>query len=452
MSMKNIAGKLSVTEYEKNFAEINPPLTELGAKAEASRCLYCYDAPCTYACPTIIDVPGFIKKIKTTNYTGSAKTILDANILGLSCARVCTVEELCEGACVMNKKGEPPIQIGKLQRFATEWAESGNINFFSAGKTNSSKVAVVGAGPAGLACSAELAKLGYSVTIYEADAEPGGLNAFGIASYKIRKQDISREIKNITDIGVKIITESGIGKDKNFSELLEEYCAVFVGTGLGKTFKLDIPGGNLAGVYDALSFIRQTKTRPFNTIDVGKRIGVIGGGNTAIDAATAAKRLGAEQVFIIYRRSREQMPAFPYEYRLAKMDGIVFLWTTSPIELVGADAVEGIRCVRMKLENVDFSGRSRPVPIEGSEFLLKIDMVIEAIGQKSDLDFLSTISGLELNKGLIKVNEKNGQTSLPNVFAGGDCVNGAKEVVHAVQEGKRAASGIHEYLSGAARD
>ncbi len=450
MSMKNIAGKLTVAEYEKNFDILKPPLSEYGAKVEASRCLYCYDAPCTYACPTSIDVPGFIKKIKTTNYTGSAKTILTANILGLSCARVCTVEELCEGACVMNKKGEPPIQIGKLQRFVTEWAESENIRFFSRGKTNGKKVGVIGAGPAGLACSAELAKLGYSVTIYEADSEPGGLNAFGIASYKIRKQDISREIKNITDLGVKIVTESSIGKDKNFSEMLEEYSAVFVGIGLGKTFKLDIKGVNLVGIHDALSFIRQIKTRPFNTIDVGKRVGVIGGGNTAIDAAIAAKRLGAEQVYIVYRRSQEQMPAFPYEYRLAKMDGIVFLWLTSPIELIGSEAVEGIRCVRMKLGDVDYSGRSRPVPIEGSEFFLKIDMVIEAIGQKGDPDFLSTISGLKLYKGLIKVNDKNGQTSLPNVFAGGDCVNGAKEVVHAVQEGNRAASGIHEYLSGAA--
>jgi len=447
MPMNNIVKKLSDEEYENNFADINPPLSEHAAIGEASRCIYCYDAPCTLACPTHIDVPAFIKKITTRNYAGSAKTILDSNILGGSCARVCPVNNLCEGACVIHKRGETPIQIGKLQRFATDWTQAKGFQFFSAGEPNGKKVGIIGAGPAGLSCAADLAKWGYEVTIYDAKEEPGGLDTYGIAPYKMRKKDVLREIKIITDLGVKIVNNTIMGKDKSFEELAKENDAVFIGIGLWNTHRLNIPGNDLDGVFDALNWIEKIKDNPFHAIDVGKRVAVIGAGNTSIDAATEAKRLGAEEVMIIYRRSEAEMPAYEHEYNLAKMDGIIFHWQTSPIEILGTKAVEGLKCIRMKLGEPDATGRRRPEPIAGSDFILEVDMVIETLGQKGDADFLSTIEGLEVEKGLIKINETNGQTSIPYVFAGGDCVNGAKEVVNAVQEGKRAARGIHDYLS-----
>ncbi|MFI5279692.1 MAG: FAD-dependent oxidoreductase [Gemmatimonadales bacterium] len=393
------------------FAEIAPPLTRDAAVAESHRCLFCYDAPCTQACPTHIDVPAFIKKIATGNVAGSAYTILDANPMGHSCARACPVEVLCEGACVMNARDEKPINIALLQRHATDYALEHDLKLFAPGADTGKKVAIVGAGPAGLSCAQDLRRRGHAVTIFEARTQPGGLNTYGIAEYKLRPPTALAEAGMILGLGVSLKTGMLVGRDVPFDKLIKDFDAVFVAVGLGATKALGIPGEHLEGVVDALGFIEAIKTRPYREVEVGRRVVVIGAGNTAIDAVTQAKRLGAQSSTIVYRRGEADMPCFDYEYELAKRDGCGFRFHATPIAILGGGRVEGLR-----------------VKTDAGEETIPCDMVIKALGQATRAE--------------IAVPEN------PKVFIGGDFANGGAEIVNAAAEGKLAAAKIHELLGG----
>src|ERR1700676_2444943 len=362
MPLRETASKLPPEQYEKNCADIEPAMTSRQAAIESARCLYCFDAPCTIACPTHIDVPAFIKKISTGNLRGSARVILSANILGQSCGRVCPTEVLCEGACVMHEKGEQPIEIGGLQRHAVDYVLDNNVRLFRAGTPNGRRVACIGAGPASLACAAELAKWGYSVTTLDRNEQPGGLNTYGIAAYKMRAADSIREADLVKQMGVKFRQKVEIGRDITLAELEQEFDAIFIGVGLGETSALSLPGEDLDGVYGAIEFIENTKVQPFDEIVIGRRVACIGAGNTAVDVVTAARRLGAETVYLIYRRGEAEMPAFAYEYQLAKQDGVVFLWQTQPVRVLGNHGVvSGLECLRTQLGPPDARGRRTPM-------------------------------------------------------------------------------------------
>jgi dihydropyrimidine dehydrogenase (NAD+) subunit PreT len=445
--MENIVSKLTLEEYEKNFQELHPPLSYGSAIAESSRCLYCYDSPCMKACPTHIDISEFIKKISTDNLLGSAKTILKSNWVALTCAKACPVAVLCEGACVLNEKGDKPIEIGRLQRYVIDnYFDHGMPALFSMNAPNGKNVAVIGSGPAGLSCSAELALLGYKVTIFEKSEIPGGLNTWGIAPYKARKQDALKEVELVKSFGVNVKTGIGVGTDISFDELYKKFDAVFLGIGLGDSHALSVNGEELPGVINALDFIEQVKTEDWSSVAVGKRVAIIGAGNTSIDAATEAKRLGAEEVMIIYRRSSQDMSAYKFEFDLAKKDGIIFHFLTSPNKVVGKNFVEGIECIRMEPGKPDSKGKRSVLPVPGTEFVIPVDMVIKAIGQEAQDDFISAIPGVKFTGGKVQINSDNFQTGNPKVFAGGDCINGGKEVVNAAYDGKMAAYGIDKFL------
>ncbi|MGA2136032.1 MAG: NAD(P)-dependent oxidoreductase [Bryobacteraceae bacterium] len=426
-------------QFAESFAEIHPPLGSREALVEANRCLYCFDAPCSNACPTHIDVPGFIKRIASGNLGGSARTILDANILGLSCARVCPVDVLCEGACVMHRYNQRPIEIGRLQRHAMDHFYAGDARLpVPAGRPG--RAVCIGAGPASLACAANLRQRGFAVTIFDGRPLAGGLNTYGVAEYKLRPSDSLREVELVRSLGVEFRLGAEIGGELRIKELEDQFDAVFLGVGLGRTQPLGIPGERLPGVVDALRFIADYKTQ--RNTKVGHIVSIIGGGNTAIDAATAALRLGAEEVHVLYRRSEAEMPAFQFEYDMARQEGVRFHWLTQPIAIHGPEIVAYVECVRMELGPPDRRGRHQPQPIEGSNFRLFCDMVIPSIGQSRLLDFLSQFRDVELSGGCVVVDPATGQTSNPRYFAGGDCVNGGREVVDAVADGKRAAAGI----------
>ncbi|MCO6509483.1 MAG: NAD(P)-dependent oxidoreductase [Aridibacter famidurans] len=503
--------KLPNDQIEKNFSPIDPLMTKAEAKVESNRCLFCYDAPCTRACPTHIDVPSFIKKIATENLKGAARVIFDANPIGSTCARVCPVEALCEGACVEETLVEKPIEIGRLQRYATEHVTTSGKHVIEAGEPNGMSVAIVGSGPAGLSCATYLARLGYKVTIYEKKPLAGGLDTHGMAEYKMTQEDSLAEVALVESLGVEIVVntavvpgstfkvqseetedrrqETGIGTrsasdghsgsqesevrsqewepkaqatgitdsrihksevrsqgSENaqssvlspqssvlFDDLVEAHDAVFLGIGLGDTNDLNIPGEDLEGVIDALSFIDRVKTRDWESVPLAETVAVIGAGNTAIDAVTQAKRLGAKKVMMVYRKGRENISAYDYEYELAKSDGVEFVWHASPVGIEGNGRVEALRCKRN----------------DGSEEEIGIacGMVIKAIGQQKQGAFFGSL-GLETDeKGRVKIDE-NRMTSRGGVFAGGDCVNGGKEAVDASQAGKLAAIAIHEKLTG----
>lgn len=445
--MNNLAPKLTSEEYEKNFAEIHPPFTPNSATAEANRCLYCFDSPCMKACPTHIDISTFIKKIASGNLKGSAKTILSSNWIALTCAKACPVEVLCEGACVYNARGEDPIQIGRLQRYAMDWyVERGMPPLFTPAPKNGKSVGIVGAGPAGIACAAELSLMGYDVTVYEAKSEPGGLDTWGIAPYKMKREDSLNESKMVERLGATIKTGMRVGDNISLDDLTGKHDAIFLGVGLRTPTRLRIPGEELPGVHDALTFIEKVTTRKWSSVDVGRRVAVVGAGNTAIDAVTEAKRLGAEQVMIIYRRSSEEMSAYDFEFELAKIDGVTFHFLTTPKRILGTGHVEAIECVRMKLGATDADGKRFAEPIPNSEFQIPIDMVITAVGQIPEKTFLAQIPNLRMDRGNVWVNPDTYQTSSPKFFAGGDCINGGKEVVNAAADGKKAAHGIDNFI------
>lgn len=447
MPLHQIAAKLTPEQYETNFADITPRMSRQQATIEAARCLYCFDAPCTQACPTHIDVPAFIKKIFHSNLRGSARVILSANILGDSCGRVCPTEELCEGACVMHEKGERAIEIGRLQRYSVDYVLDNNIALFRAGAPNGKRVACIGAGPASLACAAELAQRGFEVTIFDKNELAGGLSTYGIAAYKTRAADSLREVEYVRALGVKFRQKTAVGRDISFEELEKQFEAIFIGVGLGETQELKLPGEELTGVYAALEFIGQTKTKKFEQVEIGKRVACIGAGNTAIDVVTASRRLGAETVYLIYRRGEREMSAFPYEYEIGKKDGVIFQFQTQPVRILGRDGiVTGIECVRTRLGTPDARGKRSPEPISGSNFTLDVDMVVRAVGQKPVTSFLRPVHGIEFrSNGTIVTNELH-QTGNKKYFAAGDCVNGGKEVVDAVAEGMGAAKAMDAFL------
>ena len=431
-----------------SLADIKPPLSPQEARVEANRCLFCYDAPCIMACPTGIDIPTFIRKITTDNLTGAARTILEANVLGASCARVCPTAMLCEGACVMLDLEKDPIQIGRLQRHATDHVAAHGIDVLHApAEKNGRTVAILGAGPAGLGCAAELARLGYAVTVYDKQPAGGGLNTYGIAYYKMRPEVSLDEVRMIERLGVAFCYGVEIGRDVQAADLVRDHDAVFIGLGLGGANRLGIPGEDLPEVIDALEFIEQIHTRPLETVAVGRRVAVLGCGNTAIDAVTQAKRLGADTATIIYRRGPDEMSAYPFEYELAKTDGATFLFDTVPVEVVANDGhVAGLRLAKTALRD----GRVTVVP--ETAWVEPFDMVLKAVGQEKQTGLLTRLfPGLAIDaRGRVVHDPATMQTSLPAVFVGGDAASGGREVVNAVAEGTKAARGIHTLLGGAA--
>ncbi|HMO62727.1 MAG TPA: NAD(P)-dependent oxidoreductase [Ferruginibacter sp.] len=439
------ANRLTKEQYEQNFSDIHPPFeTKDAALVEANRCLFCYDAPCTKSCPTGIDVPKFIKQITTDNIKGSAHTIFVSNIMGAGCSKVCPVEKLCEGSCVYNLMHEDPISIAKLQRYSTEKAMENNWQLFERKKSTGKKVAIVGAGPAGLSCAHVLSREGVDVTIYEKEAKGGGLMTYGIAAYKVTPQFCEDEVNYITGIGgIEIKYNQELGKDISLEELQKNYDAVYLAIGVGLARQLEIPGEDLQGVEDAISFIYNLREKGYSAIPVGDKVAVIGMGMTAIDAATQAKRLGAKEVTMVYRRTENEKPCTQVELDIAKLDGCEIIWLAAPKEIKGNGKVEQLVCSVMELGEPDASGRRSPVDT-GKTFTLDVDMVIKAAGQMP-FEKLVSDSSLENKGGKITVKDK-AATNIKGVFAGGDAVNGGKEVVDAVQAGKDGAAAIIGYL------
>lgn len=444
--MSSITGGMISPNLKENFEEIYKGMTKTEAIVEANRCLYCYDAPCIKACPTGIQIPKFIKKIASNNLKGSAKTILEANPLGASCARVCPTEELCEGACVLNDISKP-IEIGNLQRYATDYAMKQNKPLFEAGINNGKTVAIIGSGPAGLSAARELSRLGYKVTIFEAESEAGGLGRYGIVSFRLPRTVVDWEVKQIEKLGVEIKTNCRVGEDVSAEEIVNNHDRIVLAIGMSSVPNLDIDGEQLKGVYDAIEFVKDTKINEPTEDIRGKKVAVIGAGNTAIDAATSAVRLGASNVQIIYRRTKTEMTAYQFEYEFAKQDGVEFRWLTAPVEIIGEDSqVKGLKCTEMTLGEVGPDGRQKPIPVEGSEFTLEVDLVIKAIGQ-SRYENLIKAFGLKSVRGVVQVDEAL-KTSQEKIYACGDVTfgNGQGEamVVSAVEQGKTVAGAIHQ--------
>lgn len=423
--------------------EMTPAMRPEEARVEAQRCLTCFDAPCVGACPTHIDVPRFIRQIATADPIGSAVTILEANPLGHSCARVCPVEALCEGSCVYHAWHEKPIQIGRLQRYATDRLHDAGLQPFVPGRETGRKVAVVGAGPSGLSCATYLRRLGVAVTLFEAKPRPGGLNTYGIAEYKLDQPTSLDETAMLLDLGADIRHGVRVGAELPFARLVKEFDAVFLGVGLGAGHALNVPGEHLPGVYEALALIERVKHHDFDALPPGQVTVCIGAGNTAVDVVTQMKRLGTPKVVMAYRRGPEEMPAYEYEYDLAKADAVEFLWHAAPVAILGKKRVEGVRFVKTALKG----GKLAPVP--GSEFEVPCDRVVKAIGQQARAETLRALSGLALDeKGRVKVDPATLRTSHPKVWCGGDAVNGGKEVVNAAADGKRAALHIYRSVLG----
>ncbi len=444
MAIQN--NRLTSKQYEQNFSDIHPPFETVDAAlTEANRCLFCYDAPCIKACPTSINVPKFIKQITTENIKGSAHTIFTSNIMGAGCSKVCPVEKLCEGACVYNLMEETPIHIAKLQRYSTEIAMKNKWQLFERKASTGKRVAIVGAGPAGLSCAHTLSKEGVDVTIFEKENKGGGLMTYGIAAYKVTPQFCEDEVNFITSIGgIEIKYNQTLGKDITLKELQKNYDAVYLAFGVGLARQLEIPGEDLKGVEDAITFIYELRTNNFSSLAIGDKVVVIGMGNTAIDAATQAKRLGAKEVTLVYRRTQEEMPCTEHELNIAKLDGCNVIWLASPKEVIGKDGkVTQLICDTMKLGEPDASGRRSPMAT-GETITLDVDMVIKAAGQMPFSELVNN-NELENKNGKVSVKEKTA-TNINGVFAGGDCVNGGREVVDAVQAGKDGANAILKYI------
>ena len=436
--------RLSKKEIDDNFSDIHAPLSAIEALIEADRCYFCYDAPCTKACPSDIDVPGFIQSIRSDNLTGAAEKILSENIFGGMCARDCPTEELCQQACVRNDHEQKPVEIGLLQRYATDSVLNNGVQLFSKKEDTGKSIAVVGAGPAGISCAHRLAVLGHKITVYDAKDKLGGLNEYGIAAYKTPNNFAQQELEYILDIGgITIETGMQLGKQINLESLQENYDAVFLGCGLGSVNKLNLDNENISGVIDAVEYIanlRQSNNK--DELMVGKNILVIGGGMTAIDIAVQSKLLGAEQVTIAYRRSKKIMAASEYEQALAKKHDVLIKYNVSPKRLLSDD--NHVTAMEFDVMQSQNDGN---LMASGENITLKADVVFKAIGQKLVTEGLTENNSLQLEKGRIVVDEHR-KTSLTKVWAGGDCVlDGDNLTVSAVQDGKLAAISINETLT-----
>jgi glutamate synthase (NADPH/NADH) small chain len=431
----------SEKDLDHSFEQLKPYMNSTMAYYESSRCLFCYDAPCVKACPTEIDIPLFIRQIHTDNIDGAAKTIYDSNYFGNICGKVCPTEVLCEGACVFNHQNVKPIEIGRLQSYATSNVVEKSKNLYVLAPSNGKKVAIIGAGPAGISCACELRLLGYDVDIFEAKNQPSGLALYGCAPYKVTNEDIEKEMDYLQKhFQFNVHYNHPIKTSEKLSELENKYDAIFLGIGLGATRSLNIPGEDLENAFGATEFIEEVKINPLKT-NVGKKVVVIGGGNTAMDAASESARLGAEEVVLVYRRPKENMGAYEFEYDLAKGVGVKGIFNAAPIAILGNETVEGVRFIKTKVEN----GSVNTIP--GSEFEIECDMAIRATGQSKMTNFLSNIDDLEWDdRGKIKTDPATFQTTNSKYFAAGDAVNGGAEVVNAAAEGKLAAKGIHMFL------
>ena len=461
MAMVDRMKRVAVTEQDpvkraKNFTEVCLGYDNERAVKEASRCLHCKNPKCVEGCPVSINIPEFISHIKENDIEGAAKEIAKYSSLPAVCGRVCPQESQCEGKCVLGIKGEP-IAIGKLEKYTADWARENNIDVSFKEESNNIKVAVIGSGPAGLTCAGDLAKKGYDVTIFEALHEPGGVLVYGIPEFRLPKEEVVKaEIDNIKKLGVKIETNVIVGRTITIDEILndEGFKAVFIGSGAGLPKFMGIPGENANGVFSANEFLTRVNLMKafkddYDTpVKVGKKVAIVGGGNVAMDAARTALRLGAES-HIVYRRSESELPARQEEIHHAKEEGVIFDILTNPVEVLSDENgwVKGIKCVKMELGEADASGRRRPVPIEGSEFVMDVDTVIMSLGTSPNPLISSTTDGLETNKWKCLIaDEETGLTTKEGVYAGGDAVTGAATVILAMGAGKKAAKAIDEYL------
>jgi glutamate synthase (NADPH/NADH) small chain len=417
-------------------------MNDTEAYYESSRCLFCYDAPCVQACPTHIDIPLFIKQIHTNNVTGASKTIFDSNWLGNACGVVCPTGVLCEGACVYNHQDVPPIQIGRLQNHATNKTIKADKAIFKVGKSNGKKIAVIGAGPAGIACACEARTLGYEVDVYEAKSKPSGLTIHGVAPYKITNEEVMSEINYLQKhLGFNIKYNSEIKSKAQLTSLENDYDAIFIGVGLGKTATIKLEGEDKKGVIGAVEFIEELRMKQHRTT-VPDKVVVLGGGNTAMDAASESARMGARKVVLAYRNSREYMGAYGFEYDLAISAGVDSLFNVTPIEIIGNGTVEGVKFAKTEMVDGNLQTNLNNV------FVVRCDMVIKATGQSKQGHLYELIDNIDIDgKTVIKVNNETFQTSNPKYFAGGDAINGGAEVVNAAFDGKMSARGIHQWLN-----
>ena len=445
-------------ERIKNFNEVALGYAIETAVTEAERCIQCKKSPCLAGCPVEVDIPAFIKLMAEKDFAGAIKKLKEKNALPAICGRVCPQESQCEMYCTLGKKHEP-VAIGRLERFCADWELEHGVTLPEVVPPNKLKVAIVGSGPAGLTCAADLAKLGYQVTIFEALHVPGGVLMYGIPEFRLPKKVVQTEIDNVRKLGVDIQVDSVVGKLATVDELLNEgFQAVFIGTGAGLPYFMNIPGENFCGVYSANEFLTRTnlmKAYLFPEYDtpirIGRKVAVVGGGNVAMDSARTALRLGAEESWIVYRRSKEEMPARIEEAEHAEEEGVKFAFLTSPTQIFGNEQgwVERMECLRYELGEPDESGRRRPVPISGSEYIMEVDTVVMAIGQGPNPLVPRTTTGLAVTKkGNIVADLKTGATSKSGVYAGGDIVTGAATVILAMGAGRVAANAIHQYLAG----
>jgi len=442
-------------ERGHNFNEVALGYTEEQAVAEAERCLQCAKAPCVDGCPVEVDIPAFIQLIRERKFDEAIKKVKEKNSLPAICGRVCPQEAQCQASCTMGKVGDP-ISIGRLERFVSDWERQRGYEAPQRAASSGKRVAIVGAGPAGLTAAADLAKLGHEVVVFEALHKPGGVLIYGIPEFRLPKKIVESEAEYIGKLGAEIKVNAMIGKLYTISELLERFDAVFIGTGAGLPRFMRIPGENLCGIYSANEFLIRVnlmKAYSFPRADtpvfVGEKVAVIGGGNTAMDSTRCALRLGAKEVKIVYRRSRNEMPTRAEEVENAEEEGIVLEFLTNPTRFIGNDRgwVKAMECIRMRLGEPDASGRRRPIPIEGSEFTTDVDTVIMAIGRTPNPIIQQTTEGLEVTKWGTIVVDENGKTSIEGVYAGGDIVTGQATVISAMGAGKKAAKAIHQYLT-----
>ncbi len=433
----------SESEFEKNFKQIKPLMSDTEAYYESSRCLFCYDAPCVTACPSDIDIPLFIRQINSKDPLSSAKTIYDSNYFGYACGKVCPTEVLCEGACVYNHQDVKPIEIGRLQSYSTGKAIRSNKQLYNLPPSNGKKIAIIGAGPAGISCACELRMLGFEVDIFESKDKSSGLTVYGVAPYKITNEEALDEMDYLQNqFKYNVHYNSAIKTSADIEKLEKNYEAILISFGLGLTAEIKISGEEKENCFGAVEFVEKLRMG-HHKVNVAKNVIILGGGNTAMDAASESARMGAEKVILAYRRSKEGMGAYEFEYDLAKGVGVKGLFNAAPLEILGNGKVTGVKFIRTK----EVNGKLENIP--GTEFIEECEWVIKATGQSKQIELLKMLKGVTIDsKGKVEVDGSNFQTKNPKYFAAGDAVSGGQEVVNAAAEGRKAARGIQKYLLG----